>query len=55
MKETDHIPIIKERLIQEKITAILTACAHGDVSQVDSILANAAGDVNFSCKDAAER
>lgn len=55
MPSADHIPIIKERLIQEKITALLTASAHGDVGLIDSILSNAGGDVTFSCKDSAER
>ena len=49
LKETDHIPLIKERMVGEKIMQMLTASARGDVSEVDSILAS--GDVTLSSKD----
>ena len=53
IKETDHIPIIKERLVQEKISAILTASARGEISHVQEMLEG--GDVTFACKDRMDR
>jgi ankyrin repeat protein len=38
MKETEHIPTIKERLTEEKINNILTASARGDMLAVEAIL-----------------
>ncbi len=55
MKETEHVPIIKERLVEDKISAILTACFHGDVAQVDALMTSTNGEITFSCKDSAER
>jgi hypothetical protein len=55
MKETEHVPIIKERLVQEKISAILTACSHGDVAHVEALMNGTNGEIAFSCKDSAER
>ena len=53
LKETEHIPIIKERLIEEKISSLLAASARGDVASVESMLGS--GDITFSSKDAAGR
>ena len=53
MKETDHIPLIKERLVQEKITALLSASAKGDVTQVDQLIQ--AGDITLASKDIMDR
>lgn len=53
IKETDHIPIIKDRIVQEKINAILTACARGEIGQVQNMLES--GDVTFACKDRLDR
>ena len=38
MKESEHIPAIKERLAEEKIANILTASARGDMLAVEAII-----------------
>jgi len=53
LKETEHIPMIKERLIEQKVTALLTASWHGDVASVQSLLAS--DDLTVASKDSAGR
>jgi len=57
LKETEHIPMIKERLIQEKIVSLLTASARGDVAAVTAMLSmgQSDGDIVVGSKDAAGR
>jgi len=43
------VPIIKEKLIEQKISHLLTTAARGTIAQVEAILAS--GDVTQSSKD----
>ena len=54
MKETEHIPYIRQRLVEEKINAVLTACFHGALDQVDTLLSGS-DDVTFASKDSVDR
>ena len=49
LKETDHIPLIRERLLEEKIRNVLTASARGDLTTLESMFDG--GDVTFGSKD----
>jgi hypothetical protein len=49
MKEIDHVPILKDRLMRQKVVQMLTAVARGDMSHVEAIVA--AGDITLSSKD----
>jgi hypothetical protein len=53
MKETEHIPMIKERLVAEKISSLLSASARGDKASMTSLLSG--GDITISSKDEAGR
>merc|ERR1719409_1428270 len=53
MKEVDHIPMIKERLLEDKISHVLSASARGDEAMLESILG--AGDITISSKDQSGR
>ena len=54
MKETEHIPHIRQRLVEEKIKAVLTACYHGELDQVDSLLSGSE-EVTIASKDSVDR
>jgi len=53
LKETEHIPIIRERLVEQKVVALLTAASRGDVTSVESLLNS--GDLTIASKDSASR
>ena len=44
---------IKERLLEDKISHVLSASARGDEAMLESILG--AGDITISCKDQSGR
>ena len=53
LKETDHVPLIRERLLEDKISHILTVSATGDLLAVQAALLS--GDITIACKDSLGR
>ena len=53
LKETDHVPLIRERLLEDKISHILTVSATGDLLAVQASLQS--GDITIACKDSLGR
>lgn len=53
MKEADHVPIIKEKMVEQKIVQLLTASSRGEIAAVESILTS--DTITLNSKDPAGR
>ena len=53
MKESEHVPLLREHILQEKIKSALTAAGRGDKSRLEALFSS--DEIDFNCKDEMQR
>lgn len=53
MKESEHVPLLREHILQEKIKSALTAAGRGDKPRLEALFSS--DEIDFNCKDEMQR